>query len=51
MRGFRTLLGTGTYVPADSAKPGTRIEIMVRDKAIPAEIVRPPFYKGGSVRK
>src|SRR5690606_4614411 len=43
-------IGMG-YVPADSAKPGTRIEIMVRDKAIPAEIVRPPFYKGGSVRK
>jgi len=39
------------YVPADSAKPGTRIDIMVRDRAIPAEIVRPPFYKGGSIRK
>jgi aminomethyltransferase len=39
------------YVPADAAKPGTRIDIMVRDKAIPAEIVRPPFYKDGSVRK
>jgi aminomethyltransferase len=39
------------YVPADSAKPGTRIDIMVRDRAIPAEIVRPPFYRDGSVRK
>jgi aminomethyltransferase len=39
------------YLPADAAKPGTRIDIMVRDKAIPAEIVRPPFYKDGSVRK
>lgn len=39
------------YVPAESAKPGTRIDIMVRDRAIPAEIVRPPFYKDGSVRK
>lgn len=39
------------YVPADSAKPGTRIDIMVRDKAIPAEITRPPFYRDGSVRK
>jgi glycine cleavage system aminomethyltransferase T len=38
-------------VPADSAKPGTRIDIMVRDRAIPAEIVRPPFYRDGSVRK
>lgn len=39
------------YVPAEAAKPGTRIDIMVRDKPIPAEIVRPPFYKDGSVRK
>ncbi|MBR9989596.1 MAG: glycine cleavage system aminomethyltransferase GcvT [Gemmatimonadetes bacterium] len=39
------------YVPAETARPGTRIDIMVRDKAIPAEIVRPPFYKGGTVRK
>jgi aminomethyltransferase len=39
------------YVPVEFAKPGTAIEIMVRDKAIPAEIVRPPFYRDGSVRK
>jgi glycine cleavage system aminomethyltransferase T len=39
------------YVPAESSKPGTMIEIMVRDKAVPAEIVRPPFYTQGSVRK
>jgi aminomethyltransferase len=39
------------YVPADLAKPGTAVEIMVRDKAIPAELVRPPFYREGSVRK
>lgn len=39
------------YVPADSAKVGTSIDIMVRDKAIPAGIVRPPFYRDGSVRK
>jgi aminomethyltransferase len=39
------------YVPAAAAKPGTRIDIMVRDKPIPAEVVRPPFYREGSVRK
>jgi aminomethyltransferase len=39
------------YVPAESAKPGTRVDIMVRDKAVPAELVRPPFYTEGSVRK
>lgn len=39
------------YVSNESSKAGTQIEIIVRDKAIPAEIVRPPFYKHGSVRK
>jgi aminomethyltransferase len=39
------------YVPAASSKPGTRIDIMVRDRPIPAEIVRPPFYRDGSVRR
>jgi aminomethyltransferase len=43
-------IGMG-YVPVESAKPGTRIDIRVRDKSIPAEIVRPPFYRDGSVRK
>ena len=39
------------YVSADASKVGTELEIMVRDKPVPAEIVRPPFYKDGSVRK
>lgn len=39
------------YVPVEYSKPGTEIEIMVRDKAIKAEVTRPPFYKNGSVRK
>jgi aminomethyltransferase len=39
------------YVPAAAAKPGTRVDIMVRDKPIPAQLARPPFYKHGSVRK
>ncbi|CAN5814194.1 glycine cleavage system aminomethyltransferase GcvT [soil metagenome] len=39
------------YVPVEFAKPGTAIDVMVRDKAIPAEIVRPPFYSEGSIRK
>jgi aminomethyltransferase len=38
------------YVPAAAARPGTAIEIVIRDKAIPAEVVRPPFYKDGSIR-
>jgi aminomethyltransferase len=39
------------YVPAAVARPGRRVDIMVRDKPIPAELVRPPFYRDGSVRK
>jgi aminomethyltransferase len=39
------------YIASEYAKPGTRIDIMVRDRAIPAEIARPPFYKDGSVRR
>ncbi len=47
-------LGKGigmAYVPIESSKPGSQIEIMVRDKGVMAEVVRPPFYKEGSVRK
>jgi aminomethyltransferase len=39
------------YVPVEASKAGTKIEIMVRDKPVEAEVVRPPFYKEGSVRK
>jgi aminomethyltransferase len=45
-------VGVGlAYVPAESSKAGTPIEIMVRDKAVAAEVTRPPFYKEGTVRK
>lgn len=39
------------YVASESSKAGTQIQIMVRDKAAAAEIVRPPFYTKGTVRK
>ena len=39
------------YVPVEVSRPGSMIEIVVRDKAVPAEVVRPPFYTEGSVRK
>src|SRR5688500_13319334 len=39
------------YVATEAAKPGAQIEIMVRDKPVAAEVVRPPFYDRGSVRK
>ncbi|MEW5927249.1 MAG: glycine cleavage system aminomethyltransferase GcvT [Gemmatimonadota bacterium] len=38
------------YVPAEVSKPGSEIGIVIRDRAVPAEVVRPPFYKGGTVR-
>lgn len=43
-------IGLG-YVPVESSKAGTAIDVMVRDRQVPAEVVRPPFYKEGSVRK
>ena len=39
------------YLPAEAAKPGTAIEIMIRDRAVPAEVVKPPFYTEGSLRR
>jgi glycine cleavage system aminomethyltransferase T len=39
------------YVAPDAAKVGTRVDVMIRGQAIPAEIVRTPFYKSGSVKR
>jgi aminomethyltransferase len=38
-------IGMG-YVPKIFSKSGSKIYIQVRKKAIPATVVRPPFYKG-----
>ena len=35
-------IGT-TYLPADRAKVGTKIEIDVRGKRVPAEVIKMPF--------
>jgi len=32
-----------TYLPADRAKPGTRIEIDIRGKRVEGEVVKLPF--------
>ena len=37
-------IGLG-YVPAELAQPGTRIAVEVRGRAVPAEIVKIPFYR------
>ncbi|MFW6089804.1 MAG: glycine cleavage system aminomethyltransferase GcvT [Gemmatimonadota bacterium] len=43
--------GIGTaYLPSD-AGPGTEIAVRIRDAAVPAEVVSPPFYTEGSLRK
>jgi aminomethyltransferase len=39
------------YVPTEASKPGTPLEIVIRDRNLAAEVVRPPFYQEGSVRK
>jgi aminomethyltransferase len=43
-------IGMG-YVPAGLAMPGTPLDIVIRGQAVLAEVVRPPFYTGGSIRK
>jgi aminomethyltransferase len=36
------------YVPAESSKEGTGLEIEIRGKRVPATVVKLPFYKHGS---
>ncbi len=43
-------IGT-TYLPADAALIGTRFEVEVRGERHPAEVVKRPFWTGGSARK
>jgi aminomethyltransferase len=43
--------GIGTvYLPPD-AEPGDSLEIVIRDRSVRGEVVRPPFYKGGSLKR
>ncbi len=47
-----TGMGVGMgYVPAEAAEPGTDLEIVIRGKAIPAVVQRPPFYTEGSLKR
>jgi aminomethyltransferase len=43
-------IGMG-YVMKDYSKAGTQIFVEIRGKKVPAEIVKLPFYKEGSVKK
>lgn len=47
-------LGVGValaWVPAALAAPGTALGVRIRDRSAPAVVERPPFHKGGSVRR
>lgn len=46
-------LGVGigmAYVPPALAAPGTEIGIRIRESVVPAEVVKPPFHTGGTVK-
>ena len=38
-----------TYVPLSAADPGTTLEIEIRGRRFPAEVVKKPFYRKPSV--
>jgi len=47
-------LGEGigmAYLPTPFAREGTRVRVRIRDRDLQAEVVRPPFYRGGSLRR
>jgi aminomethyltransferase len=39
------------YISLEATKPGTEIEVVIRNRPASAEIVRPPFYQAGSIRR
>ena len=43
-------IGT-TYLPTHSVEPGTVFQVDVRGKHLDAEVVKMPFYPGGSVKR
>jgi aminomethyltransferase len=40
-----------TYLPIDSTKVGSKFEVEIRGKMVPAEVVKRPFWTKGSVKK
>ena len=43
-------IGTG-YVHRDYMKAGNQIDIDIRGKMLPATVIKPPFYKEGTIKK
>jgi aminomethyltransferase len=51
--GHSPMLGKGiglAYIRAELAKSGTKVEVVIRERGIPAVLTRPPFYRQGTVR-
>jgi aminomethyltransferase len=49
---FSPTIGSGiatAYLPAEIAKPGTSVEVVIRKKSAPAVVVKPPFVKTTSL--
>ncbi|MEX2583675.1 MAG: glycine cleavage system aminomethyltransferase GcvT [Gemmatimonadota bacterium] len=45
-------IGIGlAYVPAEISRPGTHLAVLIRGQPMTAEVVRPPFYTDGSIRR
>jgi len=42
-------IGCG-YLPVEHASTGTRIEVLIRNQALPAQVVKTPFYSRGTHR-
>lgn len=43
-------IGTG-YLPIEHSEAGTELSVVIRGKSVPAQVVKMPFYKGGSVKR
>ncbi len=46
-------LGAGigmAYVPAELSEPGTKLQMELRKSTVEVEVVRPPFYRKGTVK-
>lgn len=41
-------IGLG-YLPPEHAEVGTELEVLIRGRAVGAQVVKTPFYKGGSI--
>ena len=50
---FSPMLNKGiglAYVPTDVSKPGNKFEVVIRNTPMTATVIKPPFWKNGSVR-